>query len=96
MEVRRGLSLWPSTVPMSQRHLGQTSADLVADAKTIKLRFARSIARICTCVICLSSVSATMALDRHHTPMSTGGIHPPVQTVVLDPLNRSVANRVGL
>lgn len=41
--------------------------------QTWKLRFARSIARIWTAVICLSFVSATMALSRHHTPMPAGG-----------------------
>ena len=65
--------------------------------KTIKLRVARSIARICTCVICPSSVSATMALGRHHRPMPPEGASTPsVKTVVLDPLNRRVTNSVGL
>jgi len=45
-------------------------------AQAWKLRFARSIARICTCVICLPSVNATMARSRHHTDASRRGHSP--------------------
>ena len=45
-------------------------------AQTWKLRFAKSIAKMYTSIICLSFDSTTMVLQWHYKMPSEGGIHP--------------------